>query len=69
MAQVDQKASERLQVADTLSQYGVEFRYPGDFTPLSKDQGEQALRIAEQTRDLILSALKAYLDASHSGGH
>jgi HEPN domain-containing protein len=63
IAQVDQALAEHLAPADALTPYGVEFRYPGDFAPLSRDQGEQALKLAEQTRDLILAHLKPYLDA------
>jgi HEPN domain-containing protein len=33
IVQVDQALAERLALADALTPYGVEFRYPGDFAP------------------------------------
>jgi HEPN domain-containing protein len=63
VAQVDQPLAERLAPADALTPYGVEFRYPGDFAPLSHGQGAQALQLAEQVRDLILTHLQPYLTA------
>lgn len=63
LARVDRALSGRVAVADVLTAYGVEFRYPGDQPPLSKDQGSQALRLAEQVRNAVLNHLKPYLDA------
>jgi HEPN domain-containing protein len=63
IAQVDQGLATHLAIADALTPYGVEFRYPGDFAPLSYDQGVQALQLAAQTRDLILTHLQSYLSA------
>lgn len=47
VAQTDRDLADRLTPADALTPYGVEFRYPGDLPPLSRDQGAQALRLAE----------------------
>src|SRR5919108_1896932 len=68
IAQVDQALAERLALADALTPYGVEFRYPGDFAPLSHDQGTQALQLAAKTRDVILSHLQPYLSAGRPNG-
>ena len=65
VAQVDQALADRLAPTDALTPYGVEFRYPGDLPALSRDQGTQAVHVAEQTRNLILAHLKPYLDAGH----
>ena len=61
VAQVDQTLAEHLVPAEALTPYGVEFRYPGDVAPLAREQGDQALRLAEQTRQLILAHLQPYL--------
>ena len=63
VATVDAKLAKSLIAADALTPYGVEFRYPGDLPSVSRNEGEKALRLAEQTRDLILASLKSYIDA------
>lgn len=68
VAQMDHTLAEYLAIADALTPYGVEFRYPGDFAPLSYDQGAQALQLAEQTCDLILAHLQSYLSAARPDG-
>lgn len=68
VAQVDQDLVHHLTPADVLTPYGVEFRYPGDFAPLSHDEGAQALQLVEQTRDLILAHLQSYLSAGRPEG-
>lgn len=68
VAQVDQTLAEHLALADALTPYGVEFRYPGDFASLSHDEGAQTLQLAEQTRDLILTHLQPYLSAGRPDG-
>ncbi len=67
LAQADQTLADRLAPADALTPYGVELRYPGDLPPLSREQGAQAVRLAERARDLILAHLKPYLDAGRPG--
>jgi HEPN domain-containing protein len=68
VARVDPRLGQKLAKADTLTPYGVEFRYPGDSPEVSRDEGEKALRLAEETRALILESLKPYLDAGRPGG-
>lgn len=68
VARVDSKLAEKLATADALTPYGVEFRYPGDLPSVSRDEGETALRLAEETRALIMESLRPYLDAGRPGG-
>ncbi|OGX35659.1 MAG: hypothetical protein A3C36_00375 [Omnitrophica WOR_2 bacterium RIFCSPHIGHO2_02_FULL_52_10] len=68
VARVDSRLAEKLAIADALTPYGVEFRYPGDLPAVSQGDGEKALRLAQQTRDLIMESLKSYLDAGRPGG-
>jgi HEPN domain-containing protein len=63
VANVDPELAKSLAEADALTPYGVEFRYPGDLASLSRDEGERAVRLAEEARDLILASLKSYMDA------
>ena len=63
VARVDSKLAEKLATADALTPYGVEFRYPGDLPSVSRDEGETALRLAQETRALIMESLRPYLDA------
>ena len=63
VGQVDQDLANRLILADALTPYGVEFRYPSDLGVVSQEQGEEALRVAEQVQGLVLGSLKVYLDA------
>lgn len=67
VAQVEQNLADRLAAADVLTPYGVEFRYPGE-PPLSRDQGVQALKLAEQVREAVLAHVKSYLDAGRPAG-
>jgi HEPN domain-containing protein len=68
VARVDAELANGLATADALTPYGVEFRYPGDLPSVSRNEGEKALRLAEQTRDLILASLKSYIDAGRPQG-
>jgi HEPN domain-containing protein len=68
VARVDPELAEKLATADALTPYGVEFRYPGDLPSVSRNEGEKALRLAEQTRDLLVGSLKSYLNAGRPGG-
>lgn len=63
VAGVDPRLAEELAFADWLTPYGVEFRYPGELAPVGRGQGEELLRLAERSRDLILASLEAYLEA------
>ena len=68
VARVDPELAEKLATADVLTPYGVEFRYPGDFPSVSRTEGERALRLAEETRDLLVDSMKSYLNAGRPGG-
>ena len=57
VAQVDRKLADSLAPADSLTQYGVEFRYPGELPSVSREQAEQALHLSEQVCHLVLSYL------------
>ena len=59
--QADKTLAARLSPADSLTPYGVEFRYPGESEPVSREQGFQAVQLARQVREQILSHLKEYL--------
>ncbi|MFQ5656461.1 MAG: HEPN domain-containing protein [Candidatus Methylomirabilales bacterium] len=65
---VDQRTAQRLAPAEVLTPYGVTFRYPGAITFLSREEGDQALKLAEQVRDIVLDSLKPYLDKGRPGG-
>ncbi|MBI2361311.1 MAG: HEPN domain-containing protein [Deltaproteobacteria bacterium] len=68
VARVDPRLSEKLATADALTPYGVEFRYPGDLPSVTRKEGQKALRLAEETRELIMESLKSYLDTGRPGG-
>jgi HEPN domain-containing protein len=63
VASVDLELAKRLAPANALTPYGVEFRYPGNLPSVSRDDGEKAIRLAEEARDFILASLKSYIDA------
>jgi len=68
VAQVDGTLADRLGPADALTPFGVEYRYPGDLPPVSREQGMSAIRLAEQVRDGVLAHLRAYLDGGRPPG-
>jgi HEPN domain-containing protein len=68
VAQVDAALADRLAPADALTPFGVEYRYPGDLPPVSRRQGMDAIRLAEQLRDEVLRHLKTYLEAGRPSG-
>jgi len=43
--------------AETLTPYAITARYPGEDEPVSSEEAEQAIAIAEQTRQLVREAL------------
>lgn len=65
--QVDQRTAERLAAAENLTPYGVMFRYPGASTLVSREEGERALGLGEQVRDIVLNSLKPYLETGRPG--
>lgn len=68
VARVDPELAKKLATADALTPYEVEFRYPADLPSLSRNEGEKALCLAEQTRDLIIGSLQSYINAGRPGG-
>jgi HEPN domain-containing protein len=68
VARVDPELAEKLAIADALTSYGVEFRYPGDLPLVSSSEGERVLRLAEQTRNLLVDSMKPYLNTGRPGG-
>jgi HEPN domain-containing protein len=68
VAGVDPALAKKLAGADALTPYGVEFRYPGDLPSVSRNDGEKALRLAEQTRDLLVGSMKSYLNVGRPAG-
>ena len=63
VGRVDRALAEHLAPGDALTPFGVEFRYPGDLPPVSREEGADALRLAREARDLVLAHLRPYLDA------
>ena len=51
------KLSESLRDVIVLTNYGVDVRYPGDFPDVSDSDAQQAIRMAEKVRKLILELL------------
>lgn len=64
---IDRRTAEQLASAEVLTPYGVTFRYPGASTMVSREDGQQALRMAEQVRDAVLEQLRPYLEAGRPG--
>lgn len=67
VAQKEVELAGRLESADLLTPYGVEFRYPGDLDSISREQGTEALRLAADVRDAVYTSLRSYLDAGRPG--
>ena len=61
VAQANKRLAEELSGAESLTPYGVEFRYPGESEPVSREQGLRAIQLAQQAREQIHSHLKEYL--------
>ena len=53
----DEAIASSLQVADALTVYGVEFRYPGDYPQMTEADAHQAVQLATFVRDTILPLL------------
>jgi len=69
IAKADEKLGQQLVPMETLTAYGVEYRYPGVYDSLSEEQGKEALKLSEQTRDLVLQALETYLQSGRPKGN
>lgn len=57
IATVDKPLAESLRDVKSLSNYGVDIRYPGDLPEISNDDARQAFRLAEKAREAIKSTL------------
>jgi HEPN domain-containing protein len=58
----DEALADKLAFADYLTPFGVEARYPGEVPETDTVTAQQALADARRVRDLILGALRDYLD-------
>ena len=58
---------EDLRVAEILSPYGVEVRYPDERPDLNREQGVEALRLANHVRAAVMQRLDDYLRAGSPG--
>jgi HEPN domain-containing protein len=54
---VDAELSESLRDAIVLTNYGVDVRYPGEFPTVTIGDAQQAVRLAERVRAVILKSL------------
>jgi len=68
VTRVDPELAKKLLAVDALTPYGVEFRYPGDLPSVSREEGEKAVRLAEQARELTIDSLQSYINAGRPGG-
>jgi len=68
VAPVDSALADRSAPVDALTPFGVEYRYPGDLPPVSREQGMSAIRLAEHVRDGVLAHLRAYLEGGRPPG-
>lgn len=57
-ATIDSSLVKRLQQITVLNPYGVDYRYPGDFPEITRDDAGKALKLVGMVRDAILRALK-----------
>ncbi len=55
VAKVDTTMAESLRKASALTQYGVEFRYPGDYISTSKQEAKKLLTLARKVKSAIQS--------------
>jgi len=54
----DLNLAESLRPAYILSDYAVDFRYPGDFPDPTKSEAQEAISLAEKVRDEILREVR-----------
>ncbi len=63
MSTNDPALAEDLREATRLTPYGVEYRYPGDYPPVTKEAAGEAVSIADRVRDRLRDYLRDKLDA------
>lgn len=56
-----------LRIAETLLPYGVEVRYPGERPDLNREQGAEAVRLADRVRTAAMQRLEHYLRVGGPG--
>jgi HEPN domain-containing protein len=59
LASRDAPLADLLRDITALNPYGVEYRYPGDFPELTREDAEQAFRLAKRVRDAIVPSLSS----------
>jgi HEPN domain-containing protein len=65
VASRDAPMADLLRDITTLNPYGVEYRYPGDFPDLTREDAEHAFRLAEKVRAAVLPKLPSGLESTH----
>jgi HEPN domain-containing protein len=55
---IDPALSETLKDAVTLTPYGVDIRYPGDYPQPNRTEAEKSLALAQRVRQAILKSLQ-----------
>jgi len=58
---VDDKILEILRDAVTLTPYGVDYRYPGDYPEVTRNDAERALGLADRVRAEVRSRLPRHV--------
>lgn len=66
-AQADLNLSRELGEVDTLTPYGVEYRYPVD-AAVSEEEAGEAIRLATSVRDTVKECLRGYLEVGRPAG-
>jgi hypothetical protein len=56
---IDQPLAEALSAAASLTPFGVEYRYPGEYPPVSGDEAAQSIEIARSVFRTVAARLKA----------
>jgi len=61
-ASCDRALAEDLNEAEALTPYAVEYRYPGEYPPLTSDDTTNAIALADRVRDKIRTYLRDKLE-------
>lgn len=62
----DKTLSEEVSSCGWLTPFGVEYRYPGDYREVSRDDAERAFMEAQKVREAVLKRLSDYLSKGRS---
>ena len=60
IGKVNASLADSISDVTALNPYGVEARYPGDIPEPTRDQAEEALRLAQAVRGVMLKALPSF---------